>query len=336
MMWLAWRQVRTPAVVVAAAVAATVALLLLTGPRLADAFVTGGLADCAAGRETDAGTLTCGDLERRFLGSYPQLKFAGAVLVAMPALVGAFWGAPLVARELESGTYRLAWAQSVTRSRWLAVKLAVAGLLATAVTAALSLAYTWWAVPLDRLDSRIAPGTFAQRGIVPIAYALFAVMLGVAAGAVIRRTVPAMAVAVGGFVAVRLAVQAWARPWLADPEVLRYPTFTFFGDEPPGRVAADNGWVLASHTVDGTGRVVSSGGTIRDDVAAEMCRLGTDVPSKEQLDACGQQLGLHDVVRFVPGDRFWALQLREAALLLALAVAVGAFSFWWVSRRAIG
>ena len=336
MTWLAWRQVRTPAVVVGAAVAATVVLLLLTGPRLADDFATGGLADCAAGHETDAGTLTCGDLERRFLGSYPQLRFVGAVLIALPALVGAFWGAPLVARELESGTYRLAWVQSVTRTRWLAVKLAVAGLLATAVAGALSLSYTWWAEPFDRLGSRIAPGAFAQRGIVPVAYAVLAVTFGVAAGAVVRRTVPAMAVAVGGFVAVRLAVQAWARPWLADAVVLRYPTFTFFGDEPPGRVAAGRGWVLASHTVDGTGRVVSSGGTIRDDVAAEMCRLGTELPTKEQLDACGQQLGLHDVVRFVPADRFWALQVTEAALLLALAVAAGAFCFWWVGRRATG
>ena len=106
--------------------AAAPALLPSPGPGCG-AFVTGGLADCAAGRRP-TGTLTCGDMERRFPGSYPQLKFAGCVLVALPALVGAFWGAPLVARELESGTYRLAWAQSVTRTRWLAVKLAVAGL----------------------------------------------------------------------------------------------------------------------------------------------------------------------------------------------------------------
>ena len=41
----------------------------------------------------------------------------------MPALIGAFWGAPLITREFEAGTFRLAWNQSVTRARWLAIKL---------------------------------------------------------------------------------------------------------------------------------------------------------------------------------------------------------------------
>ena len=73
---------------------------------------------------------------------------AARTIACLPALIGACWGAPLVARELETGTFRLAWNQSVTRTRWLAVKLAVVGLTTMAVTEGLSLMQAWWAAPL--------------------------------------------------------------------------------------------------------------------------------------------------------------------------------------------
>jgi hypothetical protein len=57
-----------------------------------------------------------------------------------------------VARELETGTYRLAWTQSVTRTRWLAVKLGVVGLTSVAVAGLLSLMVTWWSSPIDRAN----------------------------------------------------------------------------------------------------------------------------------------------------------------------------------------
>ena len=332
MTWLAWRQFRVPAALSAAALAVALAVLAFTGPRLADSF-TAELAACASGQELSGGTLTCGELQRRFLASYPQVRFLGAALVALPALVGAFWGAPLVARELEAGTHRLVWVQSVTRTRWLAVKLALVGGAAVVLVTALSLAYTWWAGPLDRMGSRLDPGAFPQRGVVPVAYAAFAAAAGVLAGAVVRRTVPAMAAAVGAFVAARLATQAWLRPRLLGTAELSYPTYTFFGDEPAARLTADNGWVMATRTVDGSGRVVSAGGTLRDEAAAELCGLGNVLPTKEQLDACGQRLGLRDVVSYLPADRFWALQAAEAAVFALAAVALVGLCFWWVRRR---
>ncbi len=333
MIWLTWRQFRVPATVALAALAAAVVLLLLTGPRLADDFSASGLADCAVGQEIDIGELTCSDLENQFLGRYPQLRFLGSALVALPALIGSFWGAPLLARELENGTHRLAWVQSVTRSRWLAVKLAVIGAVAVVVTAVLSLVFTWWSAPSDRLGSRIAPGPFAQRGVAPIAYAAFAFVLGVAVGAVVRRTVPAMAAALVGFVLVRQGVQLWVRPRLLDEVELRYSTFTFYGDDPPALKAAEGGWMLSTRTVDHAGQVLSSGGVIRDDAAARLCGLATASPTKEQLDACGEKLGLENVVSVLPADRFWALQAWETAMFVVLAIAVTGFCFWWVRRR---
>lgn len=333
MIWLTWRQVRTPALVAAAALVVALAVLALTGPTLAHDYAELGLPNCMTGREADVGTLTCGDLERTFMGYYPAVRLLGSLLVVLPALIGAFWGAPLVARELESGTQRLAWVQSVTRTRWLGVKLALTGLAGAGLTLLLSLAFTWWSGPFDRLTGRMSPGLFAQRGLVPLAYAAFAFALGVAAGAVIHRTLPAMTAALGGFVLVRLGVQHWVRPRLLHPQELSYTTFTFFGDEPAGRLTADNGWVLSAKTLDGGGHVLSSGGTIRDDVVARLCGLDIVTMTKEQMDACGRRLGLHDVVRVIPGDRFWALQAMEAALFVGLAAVLVAFSFWWVRRR---
>ena len=137
------------------------------------------------------------------------------VIEVVPALIGLFWGAPLVARELETGTYRLAWTQ-VTRTRWMATKLGLLGLTSMAVAGVLSLMVTWWSSPLDRV--RMTPFmSFDQRDLVPIGYAAFAFVLGATVGVLIRRTLPAMATALGGFVAARLVVAHFGRPHLVVP-----------------------------------------------------------------------------------------------------------------------
>ena len=332
MIWLTWRQFRTPALVAAAALVIALGFMAVTGSRLAHDYTTLGLSSCAAGHEAQVGTLSCGDLQRKFLGYYPALRLLGPLLLFVPALIGAFWGAPLIARELEAGTQRLAWVQSVTRTRWLGIKLAVIGAVGVGLTALLSLAITWWSGPFDRLNGRMSPEAFAQRGLVPLAYAAFAFALGAAVGAVIHRTLPAMAAALGGFVLVRIGVQ-WLRPRLVNPLELSYPTFTFMGDEPPGRMASEHGWVLSTRTLDNAGHVLSSGGTVRDDVVIRLCHRNIADITKFDLDACGRELGLHNVVRVIPPDRFWVLQAWESAIFLGMALALMGFSFWWVRRR---
>ena len=138
-----------------------------------------------------------------------------------PALIGIFWGAPLVARELETGTFRLAWTQSVTRTRWLAVKLGVVGLASMAVAGLLSLMVTWWSSPIDRVNASIVRLVRSARHR-PVGYAAFAFVLGVTAGVLIRRTLPAMATTLAAFVATRLLFNHFVLPKLiaADPTVL--------------------------------------------------------------------------------------------------------------------
>ena len=170
MTWLTWRQLRFPLLSVYAALALVVVVLVLTRP------------------------------ERGGVGGEEFLYRSGMLAVyALPAVLGVFWGVPMITRELEAGTHNLVWNQSTTRTRWLAVKLGL-GVPAAAVAAGLlGLVVTWWADPVDAVageggyDSRITPGVFAARGIAPFGYAAFAFVLGVVIAILVRRTVVAMA-----------------------------------------------------------------------------------------------------------------------------------------------
>ena len=97
----------------------------------------------------------------------PAVLFVATVA---PALVGVFFGAPLIARELESGTFRLAWTQGVTRARWLMVKLALVGLASSVLAGGLSLMVAWWANPINIVNqNRFSPSLFGMFGSFPSA-----------------------------------------------------------------------------------------------------------------------------------------------------------------------
>jgi hypothetical protein len=310
MTWLAWRQFRVQAALAVASTIAVSVVLLVTRTHVAQL--------------ADSDELSSG---------YKSLQLLGTALIGVPAFIGAFWGAPLVARELEAGTHRLAWTQSVTRRRWLATKLAIAGAIAVVVTGVFSLIFTWWSLPFDRLGNRIGTANFGQRGIAPIAYALFALILGTLLGTVIRRTLPAMAATLAGFFVVRYTFQLLVRPRVLSPITVTRPTNTF-GEQ--GGSAADGAWVLSAKSLDWAGRLVHdeySGEVGR--AMAQACGLTMDSDST-QADriACVNRLGIHDVVTIHPASRFWTLQGWETASFLALAALLAVVCFWWVRHRA--
>jgi len=128
-MWLTWRQFRAQAIAAAAVLAALAILLAVTGPYMAHLYDISGIATCT-------GT-SCGPLTNSFSGKLPWfdtiLYLLGlGVMFGAPAIIGVFWGAPLITREIEARTLPLTWNQSVTRTRWLAVKLSFVGLGAMA------------------------------------------------------------------------------------------------------------------------------------------------------------------------------------------------------------
>ena len=212
-----WLQARVQVIGALAALIVIAVILALTGPNLVHLYDTT-VATCTANHDCSTATVS-------FLNSDGALQIGGDFLVLfVPALIGMFWGAPLVAREFEAGTFRLAWTQGVTRRRWTASKLGAGLLVSVLVTGLLSFMVTWWSSLPDQVrGERFEVLTFGVRDVVPIGYAAFAFSLGFACGLVLRRTLPAMASALVGFAGVRLAVDSWVRPNLIAPLHMTMP-----------------------------------------------------------------------------------------------------------------
>jgi ABC-type transport system involved in multi-copper enzyme maturation permease subunit len=339
MTWLTWRQFRAAAAMLFAALAALAAVLALTGPGLADDYATG-IAACT----TQSGG--CSDFVSQFFNHHQGSFLAvSAVVLLLPALIGLFWGAPLITRELEAGTHRLVWNQSITRTRWLAVKLALSGLAAVTAAGLGSLAVTWWSSPIDKAAHtfnfpKMAPLLFDTRGIVPIAYAAFALTLGVTVGMLVRRTLAAMAITLAVFVAVQVAMPLLVRPHLLPPTrstiqitESNKEDFNFGADRlRVSAKAADTGaWVLSSHTVDASGHAVD---TIPVSTSSGPCSLSG--PPEQTLSACLAEitrLGYRQQVTYQPSSRFWAFQWYETGIYAAITLGLAGFCFRRIRRR---
>jgi hypothetical protein len=222
---VAWRLTRTSAVTAAALVVVATVYLVVTGLHLRAAFDSAGLGECLASGSTSNPCLDAAfalhELARGLGGGQPIV----GLLALVPGMLGAFVGAPLVAREIESGTLRLAWTQSVTRRRWLIVRVAVALGLVVSVQAGLSVALGFWRGPLDALQGRLETNAYDVQGVVPVGYAVLTCCVAVVAGVLARRTLVALGIALAGFVVVRLLVATVVRPRLL-------PTVAVTSDDP--------------------------------------------------------------------------------------------------------
>ncbi|MFB9906428.1 hypothetical protein [Allokutzneria oryzae] len=118
----------------------------------------------------------------------------------LPIAVGMLAGAPLLAAELEHGSHRYSWTQAVSRNRWLTTKALMLGGAVTAFSAGYAAVHTWWYEPFAAERGWFA---IASQGLLALpAACLFTFALGTAAGAVLGRTVPAMATVVIGHLVV--------------------------------------------------------------------------------------------------------------------------------------
>lgn len=350
MIRVAVRQFRTEAIVGVALLAAAAVVLAVTGAHLAhvyDAFES----QCRTSSTCASASNPVQNVDKPLQGALP------IVVIVTPALLGLFFGAPLVARELESGTYRLAWTQSVTRRRWLAVKIGVVGLFAMAVAGLLTWMVDWWAHPLMAANgNRFGPVLFSIQGVAPIGYAAFALALGVAAGVLLRHTIAAMAVTGVVFAAARLAVTYLVRPNLAPPvrKVLPLsagsgPAVGFTGANSGSvvlgapHVNVPSAWVYSTALVDKAGHAPTS------QYVAHVCpalsrfahalgasggRPGSG-PSGTQFHACITKLSssVHTVVTYQPANRFWPFQLAEMGIFLVAALMLCGLAYWWLDRR---
>jgi hypothetical protein len=329
-----WLRFRTQAAIAVGALVIVAAILALTGFHLADVYTTTVVPcrrynDCAA-----------------VLQAFPPAPdrtiegLMGTLLIAVPGLIGIFWGAPLVAREFETGTFRLAWTQGISRTRWLAVKLGLVGAFSMIVAGLLSLMVTWWISPFDQAyQNRITPTMFHETGVVPVGYAAFAFALGVTAGLIIRRTLPAMAVTLVIFAAVQLAVPFWVRPHLVAPvtttsalnlgSVVEWGTTNAGPGNRPGLFVQTQpdiagAWLLSNQVITPAGRPVST------EPVTQACAGNTS--TLQSCRAYVATLRLRQVLTYQPASRYWALQWYETALYLAVALLLSGLCFLRIRR----
>ena len=159
MTWLTWRQHRAEMYSLGLLVAVIAAFLLLAGLPMHSLFPDGA-GQCVGSDVTDA----CSNAIRRLAEDHGYASKMLSLFNLVPFLIGAFFGAPLVARELELGTWQFAWTQSVPRMRWLAVKLGALGVLTAALAGAFSAVITWYRQPMDVLDGRFTAELAEQCG----------------------------------------------------------------------------------------------------------------------------------------------------------------------------
>ncbi len=356
MIWLTWRQFRAQAITAAAALVAFAIVLAVSGPNMASRYASSGITGCHGGSCAGLAShflilLTSGSAAARRSQPYVILYFLSVlVILTAPAIIGIFWGAPLIARELETGTCRLAWNQSVTRTRWLTVKLTLTGVAAMAVTEALSLMQAWWAAPIGKAvglggsasimsEGRFGYFVFPTHGITPLGYAAFGFALGVTAGLLIRRAIPAMAVTLVIFAVVQFATPLLIRPHLIPPnrtiatiaaaQANVVPaggsTITVTATHVPGQPGA---WITSSGAVNAAGQPVTAPAACASALPHTLSGGGS-----ANWDNCLASHGIRMAVSYQSVSHYWPLQLTETALFLALALALAGFCFWQLGRR---
>jgi hypothetical protein len=294
MLWVVWRQHRPTFISVAAAGGAAIVYLVLAGLKVHRDFAA--LTACRP-----VSSAACAILANSFTGIDWHISNATLILVNLaPALLGAFAGAPLLARDLETGTFRYAWTQGAGRVRSTIAKLVLPGIFIAVLAGAVGLAFAWFFQPaLENAGSSgmtvLTETVFHSRGLVYPAWALTTFAIGAFCGMLLRHTVPAMAVTIGAYAA--LDILAW--------QVLmpRYPVSLVTSNP---------------HLIPGPG----SGPEPQNAVNTSSWVLST------------WQTGSTNWWRYIPVSRFWPMQFIEAGWLLALAILLIAATVWLVRRRA--
>jgi hypothetical protein len=326
-----WRQHRFTLAGTAVLLGALSLYLLVMGLKIRSAYA--GVASCHPASSAACQQLANAFSQNYWGGSASALRSGGAqtiasLLLVVPVLLGVFTGAPLLARELETGTFRFAWTQGCGRLRWSIAKLALLAAALTAATAAFSAPFSWYMHPFiaDGQVSVLLPLMFGLRGVAFAAWTLTAFAIGAFTGAVIRRTVPALAASLAAWTVLDMVTAIFLRP--------RYEAaLTLKGGAPfmppPG---LGNSWVVSSWTTGAGGKPVSGPA-----LARLIRHAPAGVQNSPSPDAFAAWLSRHHHARwwgYQPQVRFWHFQLIEGGWLLVLSLVLIAATVWLVRRRA--
>ncbi len=311
---LIWRLHRGQAYFAMIALTGFIVILLVTGVVMANDYHRF-LASCSL-------TQSCADGHGQLYSGDGAIFDLVNLTIVVPLLFGLFWGAPLVAKEFEDGTHNLVWTQGVTRRHWLTSNVLWCLTAAVVWGAVISVLVLWWRGPENALGSRF--DAFDQQGIAPIAYAVFAVALGIAVGSFFKRVLPAIATTLGAFVLVRVAVGLYLRPHYLAP-LMKVASLSGPGSSPPA-----GSWLISQGLV-GPQSHVLKGGLVPADIPAA-CRAVV-ASGKGNLVPCLSSHGFSTAFVYQPASRFWELQGLESGLFLVLAAGLIALSYWRVLGR---
>ena len=314
MIWLTWRQHRKQALFTLVGLAALAALMIPTGLAMHNMFTDKGLDDCVRQIGTAAMVSVpenCGAGFNQFNEQYGSFAIAGVLFLVLPLLVGLFWGGPLVSREVEQGTHRFVWTQGVSRRHWALVKFGLVGAAVLVASVVYGLGMSWWLAPLSQAGhlGRFNTLVFDMQGVVPIGYTLFAVALGIFAGTVWPKVLPAMAATLVGFVGLRLVLTILVRPHYLAARALTYPVVNVTQGTNP--VSGD--WIISRGIRNAAGKMIAPNSEVA-------CPPHPEGPGAA---ACGSNLGLepgsYNWVLYQPADRFWPFQWIETGIFVVLA-----------------
>ncbi|HUD08051.1 MAG TPA: hypothetical protein VMQ52_03170 [Candidatus Saccharimonadales bacterium] len=353
MNWLAWRQHRKQFMVAGIFLVLFAAFMIPTGLSFWHTYQHA-LSTCG---NTD----TCGQLNGELFQSSIDSLLIHLVPVAImfvPILLGLFWGVPLLTKEYVEGTNKLVWTQSMSRRRWLTVKLVWVLVGAAIVVGAFAALDTWWSKSGNALSlNRFFLLQFNSQGIVPIAYAIFAVSLGVMFGAWFKRTMLALGVTLVLLIAVVIViVPNFVRPHYETPQTYNVSLLNSVGPSSANIPVTNSATLIVNQTV-----VNKNNQPLNWANPPEQCVVATPagfggggnghsvsaIPNKngvpEAIDSrnggpavslnCLQTLGYQMNIRYQPSYRYWDFQRIETGLYLALSIIPIGVTYWLVVKR---
>jgi ABC-type transport system involved in multi-copper enzyme maturation permease subunit len=320
MAWVTWRQHRIALSGVAVLLGGPAIYLWLAGLRLHHAFT-------AAVTCHPASSPVCGELAATF-NNINDFLVNGVILQGLPALIGAFAGAPVLAREMETGTFRFAWTQGFGRRRWAVAKLVLLAVTITAAAGAFSVLASWYFQPyFATTDQNLGldgmtpffPGLFSLHGVTFAAWTLAAFAIGAVAGMLLRRVVPAIAVTLAAYAGLALAAGAYLRPRYLAPLVTT-------SSDLPG-----SAWVISQQWLTAGGQPASPS------TLNQAFQSAGQIPGKGGIADVNSYLVQHGYrlsISYQPAGRFWPFQWIESGWLAALSVLLIAAAVALVGRRA--
>lgn len=311
--WVTLRQQRTALVSLTAVLACCALALVYFGLRMHTDFRTIGVDECLPQQVHRAHN--CSIRMQEFGSDQNRVNQLMAFFLPLPVLFGLFLGAPLLAREYESGTFRFAFTQAVGATRWLVSKIALLTAFTIAVTVAFTCVVMWWYAPLVPLNGRFGSTSIQEiYGAVFVARAVFALAVGLLAGALLRRVVPAIGVTLVVWVGVVAASIISLRPHLLNP-------LTIVNGNTP------SGWIITDVWTDPNGHALNL------EQVSELEYNGALAGHKLDLTSYLAGQGYRHTVTYQPASRFWTLQFIEAGGLAVISLILLAAAVGLVRRR---